>query len=178
MHLCLVTLAVDTGMRKTEMLQLHQSEVDLNKGVITMGNVSDLRTKTGRGREIPLTARAITALAKQIGTHSGTHSGTHRRVPWNGYVFENMATGKPITDIKTFWREMCKRAKLEGVHFHDLRHTFATRVLHMGVDETSLMAITGHISSDSCKRYAHASEESKERAIEIMQKIHKGPANS
>jgi integrase len=174
MHKGLVTLAVDTGMRKQEILRLHESEVDLDAGTVTMGNTSDLRTKTGRGRVIPLTQRSRDALAKQMQAQKATHSQTHTKTQWTGYVFENPKTGKPITTVKTFWLAMCKRARLEGVRFHDLRHTFATRGLHLGADATSIMAITGHKSAASFKRYTHASDESKMRVINLMQKTHIG----
>lgn len=172
MHRCMIIVGVDTGMRKRELLDLHRNEIDFHLGVITLGNLDPSRTKTGEGRTIPLTVRASEALIKQV--EAQRLAQRPRGAPqWNGYVFENKSTGFPISTIKTFWTAVCRRAGFKDHNFHDLRHTFDTRGLHLGCDKTSLMANTGHVSGDSFRRYSHASDESKQRIIERMNESQK-----
>ena len=81
--------------------------------------------------------------------------------------------GKPILDIKTAWTALCKRAKIQDVRFHDLRHTFTTRMLEAGVDIRSIMAITGHKDPSMFKRYSHPSESHLKAAVEKLTGVKK-----
>lgn len=60
------------------------------------------------------------------------------------YVFENPKTGKAYTDIKHSFGEACRGAKIEGLHFHDLRHTAATRLMEGDADPFTIASILGH----------------------------------
>lgn len=160
-HRLFIILAVDTGMRKTEMLELKWAEVDLRAGVIHLGNRDYHRTKTGIGREIPLTERLRSELQDHI-------LRGHSR---DEYVFQNPETGAPYRTLKTFWRRLVRDTNLEGLRIHDLRHTFGTRAVHAGVDMITQMDIMGHRDPSSYKRYSHASSESRKQAIEKIQLI-------
>lgn len=120
-------MAVDTGMRSQELFRLYDDEVDLVEGMVYLGNYNPNRTKTGANRSFPLSERATQAL-QSLRTHWMTHKGPQ----WSGFYFENPKTGKPITSVKTAWKGICRRAGITDLHFHDLRHTFATWGLAAG----------------------------------------------
>lgn len=153
-HRLFVLMAVDTGMRKSEMLNLRWSEVDLDEGMIFLGNRDRARTKRGVGREIPLSPRLADTLRI-----------TPRRSEW---VFPGPDPAKPVTTLKTFWRRVTRDANLQGVRIHDLRHTFGTRAQQRGVDVYSIMDLMGHSHITSSERYVHPSRESKRAAIRRM----------
>lgn len=160
-------MAVDTGMRSQELFRLYDDEVDLVEGMVYLGNYNPNRTKTGANRSFPLSERATQAL-QSLRTHWMTHKGPQ----WSGFYFENPKTGKPITSVKTAWKGICRRAGITDLHFHDLRHTFATWGLAAGVDETTLMSITGHKHPSSFKRYAHATKQSQASAVRKLEGFH------
>ena len=79
----------------------------------------------------------------------------------NNYIFPSPKTGKRMIDLKRKVDETRKKAEIENLRFHDLRHTFATRMANAGVD----IFIT--------KRYAHRTEESKRHAVEKLVRVEK-----
>ncbi|MGA9769053.1 MAG: tyrosine-type recombinase/integrase [Blastocatellia bacterium] len=64
---------------------------------------------------------------------------------------------------------LVKRAKLVDLRFHDLRHTFATRLAETGTDMPPLAALLGHRSFDMTKRYAHATDMNLRRAVSVLE---------
>ncbi len=105
----IVVTAVNTGMRKSEILSLcWNKHIDLKHGFILLD-----RTKNGERREIPINVTLREVL-----------QGLTRRldVP---YVFFDQGTGKPFQDVKKSFASACRRAGIRDFHFHDLRHTFA-----------------------------------------------------
>ncbi len=71
------------------------------------------------------------------------------------YLFPGNAPGKPLGDIKTFWRHVCRDAGLEGVRLHDLRHTFASSLVSSGVSLHIDGRLLGHTQPQTTARYAH-----------------------
>lgn len=169
-HTCILTLALDTGMRKQEILQLHEREVDFDQSVIVLKDIAGARTKTGASREIPMSDRVAKLLESQKLAHLAHVQNDRHYDHWSGYFFENYSTRKPITDIKTFWGAVKKRAGINQGRFHDLRHTFATNGVRAGAAQTSLMGIMGHRSPQSFNRYVTAVLDSKRNAIDLMQR--------
>ncbi len=105
----IITVALNTGMRKGEILKLEWVQVNLEEEFITT------ESKTGKIRNIPMNEKLLKLLAQL------SLKRKHQR-----YVFENPQTRKPYTDVKTAWYGLLKRLKIEGFRFHDLRHCFAT----------------------------------------------------
>lgn len=164
-HRLFIMLAVDTGMRSQEMLQLTVNEINWNEKAVVLGNIEVSRTKTRQGRRIPLTDRTFCALEDYVRTHKWSQPPKHT----TDFIFENPRTRKPITSVKRFWAGACKRAGLKNVRIHDLRHTFASRGLQAGVPTVTMMELTGHQSVASYKRYAHGSKRSHEAAINMIE---------
>ena len=129
----LVTFLVETGMRWGEAAGLTGKDVDLKRRVVMLD-----KTKANRPRTIPLTARALEAVAPHV-------PGSPRYKVWGiGYQkFRHQLT-------------RCLAALgIEGVSCHVFRHTCLSRLAQAGVSLPQLMAFSGHSSLSACSRYIH-----------------------
>ena len=128
----LVTVAYNTGARKSELLKLKWTEVDLKAGLVTF-----LNTKNGDDRTVPLTSEALAALKQLREAH-----------PDSEFVFVRR-DGRPIKNFRTAWAGARKRAGLpcegrEKKLFHGLRRGVTTNLAEAHVDEKTAMEFTGH----------------------------------
>jgi integrase len=80
------------------------------------------------------------------------------------YVFPGV-DGKPLTSIKTAWRNLMVRSQIEDFRIHDLRHTFASRLISEGASLSEVGALLGHTQSATTFRYAHLSLDAQERTL-------------
>lgn len=145
----LVITALQTGMRRGEILNLKWSNVDLEFGFIEL-----LKTKSGRSRRIPISDKLRKVL-----------EGIERT---SEFVFINSETGCPYTDIKHSWSSVLKEAKIDNFRFHDLRHTFCTRLADSGVPIPIIQELAGHSRIATTMRYTHVIPEQKKKAIELL----------
>ena len=143
----LIYLAIDTGMRKGEILLMTWSDVNLADGHIFIPAVN---TKTSKARTVPLSPRARGYLEGLTppDLKSGS-AGTKYATACKARVF-------PITPnaAKLSWQRTLKRAHIEDLHFHDLRREATSRFFEMGLDTMEVAAITGH-ETLQLKRYTH-----------------------
>jgi integrase len=144
----IVLLALNTGMRRGEILQLKWTDVAGDRIVVRGGT-----TKSSQTREIPLNTEAK-AIFRDWQTESE-------------WVFPG-SNEKPLTTIKRSWGGIRKAANLPDLRFHDLRHTFATRVLQRGADIKTVSVLLGHADISTTTKYLHATEESKRMAVELL----------
>lgn len=144
----LIRFAVDTGGRRSELLNLDWRNVDLDRKCVVF-----LETKNGEDRSVRLCDRAIAVLAS-LGPKDA------------GPVFTYK--GKSMKGIKTAFINARKKANLENVRFHDLRHTFASRLAQGGLPLYDIMNLTGHKSLQMVQRYAHLAPDYQEGAIEVL----------
>ncbi|HEV2289702.1 MAG TPA: tyrosine-type recombinase/integrase, partial [Candidatus Acidoferrales bacterium] len=147
----LIRFALNTGMRVGEIFSLCWSTVNLDKGVL---NVFAPKTQKLRGIPINADARRVLefwALGKR-----------------NEFVFYNPETGKPFVDLKAGFKLACKKAGVEGVTWHTLRHTFASRLVDRGVDIVTVKELLGHSSLTVTMRYTHTNLDSKRAAVEKL----------
>lgn len=122
----LIIFVVDTGGRRSELLNLDWQNVDLTRGFITY-----MKTKNGDDRTIRLTDRAIRVL-------------TDLEPKETGPVFTYR--GQSMKDVSTAFAKARKRAGSDDFRFHDLRHTFASRLVQQGVSLYEIMHLTGNKS--------------------------------
>lgn len=140
----IVTLAVETGMRRSELASLTWDEIDLKKQTAHLP-----KTKTDVPRTVPLSKAAIKSL-KDFGTKI------------EGPVFDLQAAS-----MSQAFDRACEshRANIAGVRFHDLRHEATSRLFEKGLNVMEVAAITGHKTLDMLKRYTHL------RAEDLAKKI-------
>lgn len=120
----LIITALDTGMRRGEILNQRWEHVDFNRNLLF---VTRSKTAGGEGREIPLTGRV----------HSLLFPVRHPE----GLVFT--FKGRPVHAVKTAWKAAMRRAGIRYRRFHDLRHTFNTRLMEAGVMQEIRKALKG-----------------------------------
>jgi integrase len=151
-HLRLIVItALDSGMRRGEILHQIWEHVDFGRRVLS---VTRSKTAEGEGREIPLTERLFHLL-----------SGIQRK---EGplFTFREQA----VASVKTSWNSMIKRAGLRHLRFHDLRHTFNTRLMEAGVMQEVRKAIMGHTSGGGINAvYTHVELPTKRKAIASLE---------
>jgi len=150
----LVRFALHTGLRVGEIFSLRWSHVDWERGILTV-----YAAKTGKVREVPLNADALQVLRAW---------GQNRR---NEFVFYNPRTGKPFVDLKAGFRQACRKAGIEGVTWHTLRHTFASRLVNCGVDVVTVQELLGHSSLTVTMRYTHTHLRAKREAVQQLSRF-------
>ena len=135
----ILRIAFDTGMRRSEILSLRWSQVNLKEGTITL-EAKD--TKTASARLIPLTGCVREVFAQQPKVLGASE-----------YVFANPRTGRPYSEVKTALKRACDKVGLVGFWFHDLRRCFITNARKRGIPESVIMRISGHKSRNVFERY-------------------------
>ncbi len=157
----IITVALHTGMRLREILNLEWEDVDFRNGVITVKN-----TKSGKTREIPM--------SKSVREGLGEHNGSP-------FVYVDTRTGKPFNHIR---RSFCRALEKAGIYnccFHDLRHTAATLMVNgdpevglSGVDVATASKVLGHADIKTTMRYVHPSLANKRHALTRMEELLNG----
>src|SRR6185503_3828058 len=82
--------------------------------------------------------------------------------------FKNRKTGVNLMDVKHAFNGACADAGIDDFRFHDLRHTAGTRLADAGADAFTIAEILGHATLQMTKRYTHATDERKRRAVEAL----------
>jgi integrase len=146
----IVTFAVDTGLRRSEMAQLNWSDVSLDDRTIVVQGSS---AKNDEFRVIPMTDR-VHGLLCALHQQAPLGKGQTRVLPWK--------------DIKIALKGAGKRSGVGHVHLHMLRHTFATRLRDRGVPLDRIKELLGHKSMAMVLRYAKARPEQLRDAIQAL----------
>ena len=137
----IVIFAIETAMRRGEILGLHWDQVDLKRRSVTI-----LESKNGYSRTIPLTPTAVALL----------HDIWREVSP----SVSNKKTTKvfPITAnaLRMAWERMLKPTEIEDLHFHDLKHEAISRFFERGLTVPEVASISGHRDLKMLMRYAHA----------------------
>ena len=150
----MVLLAMQTGMRRSEMFSLTWENVRL-KGNPQL-TVLAAHAKSGKTRYIPLNTAAVDVLQTWGGQET-----------LSGLVFSNTAGGQ-LQSIKTAWGKLVKDAKIKDFRFHDLRHDFASQLVMKGVDLYRVKELLGHGSIEITQRYAHLAPHTLAEAVEVL----------
>lgn len=126
----LITLAIESGMRRSEMLGLRREDV--------RGNVAYLaETKNGTARPVPLSRAAREAIAALPARMDG-----------------RLFSLRPDT-VTHYFAKGCEAAGIDGLRFHDLRHEATSRLFERGLNIMEVAAITGHKDLRMLRRYTH-----------------------
>ncbi len=147
----IVVLALNTGMRKSELLRLQWQHVNLRQGFLEI-----LEQKNGNYDTVPLNKTALELLRS-----------IPRRVD-SEYVFPGTIPGQPFADLKRQFAKAIRKAKLQGVCFHTLRHSAASHLAMNGIDLQTIGEILRHKDYSTTLRYAHLSPTHKKAAVDKL----------
>jgi len=150
-----VRIAIETGMRQSEILNLKASQVRLDSRVV---HLSDTKNKTAR--TVPLSTTATEALKCAIDN------------PLRPKDVELIFFGEPGKDGKRrpyqfnkIWAGIKEASGIVDLHFHDLRHEAVSRLVEGGLSDQEVAAISGHKSMQMLRRYTHL------RAEDLVSKL-------
>lgn len=150
-----VLLALITGLRRGELFALDWRDVDLEDAHLVVKGVN---AKNSQSRVVPLCLEAV-RIFSDLGPKA------------EGLVFPSSSTGDGLTTLKTAWGTLLHRADIKDLRFHDLRHTFASRLLAKGADAATVRDLLGHQALVVTARYAHSSHEQLRRAVATLDKV-------
>lgn len=157
-----VRLAIETGMRQSEILNLRFSDVDLRSRVVRLSD-----TKNNSARTVPLTAAATAVLKEAVDNPL--------RPPNTDLVF----FGEPGKDrerrpyqFAKIWGDIKTTLAITDLHFHDLRHEAVSRLVEGGLSDQEVASISGHKSMQMLRRYTHLRAEDLVAKLDGLRKIH------
>lgn len=136
-----VVIALTTGMRYSEIVTMTWHQVDLDKGFIHL-----FKTKNGSERIVPI-SDAVMLLLKNL-----------RQNTKETLVFppvRRIGNDKGFIQLRAAFASALKKAYIEGVTFHILRHTAASHFAMQGANTSALMSLLGHKTHSQSKRYTH-----------------------
>lgn len=147
-----VTVLVQTGLRKAELLGLRWKDADLKAGVLTIP-----RSKNGESRHVPMTS-AVRAILSRL----------PRPLDGSALVFPNGEGNRDLRWAEKAFPGAVADARIEDFRLHDTRHTFASRLAMEGVDVLTIKELGGWKSLSMVARYAHLSPSHRRQAIERL----------
>jgi integrase len=144
--------ALHSGMRRGEIMNLTWPDVNFKNRIITVRE-----SKSGKKRMIPM---------------DETHHSSLRALPSRfkkGNVFMSQRNpDKPWRDFRKPFTKALEKEGIEDVRSHDLRHTFASRLVMSGVDMKTVQELLGHSSLTMTTRYSHLAPDHRMRAVKTL----------
>jgi integrase len=150
----IVLFALNTGMRQGEILSLTFKGVDLSRRTVTV-----FKSKNGDRRTIPVNKNVMELLKTKAKVWSLKTDLVFYTISHTPYLPSNLRRG---------FNKAVKNAGLEDLRFHDLRHTFATRLVQAGIDLYKVGKLLGHRDIRMTQRYSHHCPESLRDGVEIL----------
>ena len=138
----LISLALETAMRRGELLNIHAGDVQLEKRTLHIP-----QTKNGHPRTIPLTTDALSILDRLKTENS-----------------ERLIATTPNA-VRLSWERLTRRAGINNLHFHDLRHEAISRFFEQGLSVPEVALISGHRDPRQLFRYTHLKAEDVARKL-------------
>jgi len=153
----IIVFAVHTGLRRGEIINLRWQDVDLTKRTISIRNHGAFKTKTKQNRTVPLVGDAVGVLQRRYREKSAEQPyvfwGKH-----GGQVYGNYLSG--------LFRKCRKKAGVpESIHFHSMRHTFASWMALDGASLAVIQRVLGHSDISVTMVYSHLEQETLEREM-------------
>jgi len=152
----LVITALHTGFRASELLSLTWAEVDFSREVIT---VRAAYAKNGEARSVPMNA-VLTETLKAIRINATD----------DGAVFRSRH-GTSYKSFRSAFEKAVHKAELVDFTFHDLRHTFASRLVMVGENLPTVKELMGHKDISMTLRYTHLSSDHKRQAVRQLERF-------
>ena len=155
----LVLTALNTGMRRGELFGLRVGDLDLHSGAVT---VTEENSKSGNTRSIPLANEGLTVL--------GDWCSQNQFIPGD-LIFPSPVTGGRLDNINKSWRKLIKDAGIDKFRFHDLRHTYASKLVMQGAPLYDVKQLLGHASVNTTQRYAHLSPDHLSNTVNLLDEV-------
>ena len=149
----MIVFALGTGLRKSEQLSLRRDQIDFARNVVTA-----TRTKSRRNREVPFSPDVRAVLQRLC-----------RGKRPDDFIFTNARTGTRLKDPKRGFAGACRDAGIEGLVWHDLRATFATRLGEAGYNAYTIAALLGHSDIETSRKYVRVTDRTTRAAVEATQ---------
>ncbi len=143
----LIIAALDTGLRRGELFKLEWQDVDFTARLV---RVRAINAKTNKPREVAMTVRLFDELMRL------------NEEPMSELVFGIQ------TNVKRSFGSVCKAAGIEGLRFHDLRHSCVTRLIEAGMQHTEAMKVSGHTTLSMLNRYLNVNLDTSRRAADAL----------
>ncbi len=156
-----VTLALHTGMRRSEILGLEWRRVDLQTNLIYL---EAEHTKSKKRRSVPINRTARSSLINRLSFRA-------EYCPASPWVFCN-ESGERIKDVKRSFATACRRAGITDFRVHDMRHTCAAWLVTAGVPLSEVRDLLGHSTVTVTERYAHLAPEKVRSAVQQLDRSH------
>ena len=147
----LVLISLHTGVRRGELFALTWQSVDLVTGRLT---VQGATAKSGTTRHVPLNSEARAVLG----------GWREQSLDKSSLVFPGR-NGEILNNVRRSWEGVLKAADIKRLRWHDLRHTFASKLVMAGVDLNTVRELLGHSDYKMTQRYAHLAPEHKAAAV-------------
>jgi integrase len=149
----MVLLTLNTGLRRGELFNLRWEDVNGQAKVLTVHGAT---AKSGQTRHLPLNREALTVLDTWRQQSQG-----------DGYVFPGKG-GRRLDNTRKAWKRLLQEAGITGFTWHDLRHSFASKLVMAGVSLAVLRELLGHADLTMTLRYAHLAPDHKASAVERL----------
>lgn len=146
----MIVLALNTGLRHRELLNLTWSRVDFKQKLIYLGAADQ---KGRRNSSVPLNRAAVRALKRQLGEHAN-------------WVF--VCRGERIRSVRKSFATACRNAGIEDFTVHDLRHTAAAWLVQEGTPIRTVAEIMRHRDIATTMNYAHLAPENARQAVDAI----------
>lgn len=148
-----VVLALSTGARYSEIMNLRWRDIDLDRGIARLE-----ATKNRERRALPLTHMCLDLIQR-------LHD---RKTPDKRDLLFPRADRQAPMDIRKHWRAALRSAEIEDFRFHDLRHSAASYLAMNGATLAEIAEVLGHKTLQMVKRYAHLSDQHTASVVERM----------
>ncbi len=155
----IIQVALNVGLREGKILTIERSWIKKREDGYWLCLPPAVSQSKGNPKEIPLNRIALSALAEDLPS------------PADGRVFRHWTSA---VAFKKYWLETVRRVRLQNLRFHDLRHTFTTRLQRLGVDYELRQALLGHRMPGMTANYSHGGPEWDARLRDAVTRLEQG----